>query len=75
MQDIKKESPGGLIIKSGCPGDSYIRFYKADNFCTASADTMVSQCSSKKARIEGSAFSGELYSESMLHILLNSLAE
>ena len=75
MQDIKKESPGGLIIKSCCPGDSYIRFYKADNFCTAAADTMMSQCSSKKARIEGSAFSGELYSESMLHILLNSLAE
>ena len=35
----------------------------------------MSQCSSRKARTEASAFSGELYSESMLHILLNSLAE
>ena len=35
----------------------------------------VSQCSSRKARTAGEAFSGEPYSASILHVLLNSPAE
>ena len=34
-----------------------------------------SQCSSRKARTDAEAFSRQPYSESMLQILLNSLAE
>ena len=49
--------------------------YSVDNFCTASADMISAQCSSRKARTEASAFSGEAYSVSMLQILLNSLVE
>ena len=52
--------------KSRYPGLFSCYPYSADNFCTASAEIIITQCSSRKASMEESAFSGEPYSESML---------
>ena len=71
-----KKPPGACGI---CLTDIALRGfsypYNVDNFCTASADMRISQCSSRNASTVESAFSGVPYSESILQILLNSFVE